>query len=231
MGNATAGTLYRIAGSKAAEGLGWDALTAHLAADALLITTEMEKNPRALMDIGPLRSLEFPEDTLPGIALAFRRQLLTGLDSWGLSGTVDAALPEIKLPQVRLDPAGARTFADTWLNGRGLAAFTSAEGARAARLAALADRLYATGEYPAAVRSAQAADQATLAAHYGAEAVELNDTHLAALRTGLLLAEHLLASETPAEDFAGAVRQARRAHDAANLTDKPIHWEPVSFLS
>lgn len=231
MGNATAETLYRIAGRKAAEGRGWDALNAQLAADALVIADEMEKTPRALLDVSPLRSLDLPEDSLAGVAAAFRRQLLKGLDSWGIAGTVGAALPEIDFPDLRLDPAEAGTFAAGWLSGRDLQTFAAAEGSRAGRLAVLADRLYSTGEYPAAARSAQAADKASLAAHYGAEAAAVNDTHLAALRTGTLLAEDLLAAGDPAGDIAEAGRRARRAHDAANLTDKPIHWETISYLS
>jgi hypothetical protein len=230
MGNATAETLYRIAGRKAAEGYGWDALNAQMAADALLITEEMEKTPRALLDISPLRTLELAEAGLSGVARAFRRQLLKGLDSWGISGTVGATLPEIALADAPLDPSGAGSFAAGWLSGRDLVTFASAEKVRASRLATLADRLYATGEYLAAARSGQAADKATVAAHYGAEAVAVGDIQLASLRTGMLLAEDTLATEGAPEDIAEAGRQARRAHDAANLTDKPIHWETISYL-
>jgi hypothetical protein len=231
MGNATAETLYRIAGRKAAEGLGWDALNAQLAADALVITAEMEKTPRALLDISPLRSLELPGNGLPGVAAAYRRQLLKGLDSWGIAGTVGAALPAIDLADAELDPAEAGAFARAWLGGRDLQELAAAEAARATRLAALADRLYTAGEYQAAARSAAAADKATLAAHYGAEAAAVGDTGLAALRTGMLLAEDTLAAEGAEQDIAVAGRRARQAHDAANLTDKPIHWEPISYLS
>lgn len=231
MGNATAETLYRIAGRKAAEGLGWDALNAQLAADALVITAEMEKAPRALLDISPLRSLDLPVLGLAGVAAAYRRRLLTGLDSWGIAGTVGAALPAIDLADAELDPAEADTFAQAWLGGRDLPSFAAAEAVRAARLGALAGRLYAAGEYQAAARSGAAADKATLAAHYGAEAAAVGDTHLAALRTGILLAEDILAAEAPGQDMAAAGRRTRRAHDAANLTDKPIHWEPISYLS
>jgi hypothetical protein len=231
MGNATAETLYRIAGRKAAEGAGWDALNAQLAADALVITAEMEKAPRALLDISPLRSLELPDDSLPGVAAAYRRQLLKGLDSWGIAGTVGAALPVIDLAAAPLDPAEAGAFARAWLAGRDLEVFAAAEAARAPRLGALADRLYAAGEYQAAARSTAAADKATLAAHYGAEAAAVGDTGLAALRTGMLLAEEALAGEAPGQDVAAAGRRARQAHDEANLTAKPIHWEPISYLS
>lgn len=225
MGNATAETLYRIAGRKADEGRGWDALNVHLAADALLITAEMEKTPRALLDIGPLRSLELPGTGLHGIAVAFRHQLLKGLDSWGNSGTVNAALPEITLKDIPLDPADAGTFAAGWLAGRDLKTFAAAEGARAARLAALADRLHAAGDYQAATRSARAADKSSLASHYGTEAAAVGDAQLAALRTAVLLAEGL----TDADD--ADIAAERRAHEAANLTEKPIHWEPISYLS
>ncbi|QOT19459.1 hypothetical protein [Paenarthrobacter sp. YJN-5] len=231
MGNATAETLYRIACQKAADGLGWDALNAQLAADALVITAEMEKTPRALLDISPLRSLDLPENSLPAVAAAFRGQLLKGLDSWGISGAVGAALPAINLADAALDPAGAGVFAQSWLAGRDLEAFTAAEASRAERLAALADRLYTAGEQQAAARSAAAADKATLAAHYGAEAAAVGDTGLAALRTGMLLAEDAIARHVPGQDIAVARRQARQAYDEANLTDKPIHWESISFLS
>ncbi|ACL42110.1 hypothetical protein Achl_4159 (plasmid) [Pseudarthrobacter chlorophenolicus A6] len=231
MGNATAETLYRIAGRKAAQGHGWDALNAQLAGDALFIAAEMEKSPRSLLDLSPLRSLDFPETGLAGVAAAYRRQLLTGLDSWGIAGAVAQALPAIELTEAPLDPAEAGAFADTWLAGRDLAAFAAAESARAGRFAALANRLYAAGDYPAAGRSAQAADRAALAAHYGAEAAVLGDRHLAALRTALLLAEDLLTSGSQPADSVEAGRQARRVHDEVNLTDKPIHWEAVSFLS
>lgn len=231
MGIATAETLYGIAGRKAAEGLGWDALNAQLAADALVITAEMEKTPQALLDISPLRSLEFPGNSLPGVAAAYRSQLLKGLESWGIAGAVGAALPAIDLADAALDPAEADAFARSWLGGRDLEAFTAAEAARAGRLGALADRLYAAGEYQAAARSAAAADKATLAAHYGAEAAAVGDTGLAALRTGMLLAEDALAAGAPGQDIAAAGRRERQVHDAANLTAKPIHWEPISYLS
>lgn len=231
MGNATAETLYRIAGRKAAAGHGWDALNAQLAADALLIAAEMEKNPQALLDIGPLRSLELPDAGLAGAAAAFRRQLLKGLDSWGISGTVEAALPAITLSDAALDPAEAGAFAEEWLRCRTLRDFVSAETARARRFAALADRLYAAGEYQAAARSAHAADRASVGVHYSAEAAALGDTGLAALRTGMLLAEDALEAEGPQDGAAEAGRQTRRIHDAVNLLGKPIHWESISYLS
>jgi hypothetical protein len=231
MGNATAETLYRIAGRKAADGHGWDALTAQLAADSLFVTAEMEKTPRALLDIGSLRSLDVPDNRLSATARAFRQQLLKGLDSWGIAGTVGAALPEIALADAPLDPAEAGAFAAGWLTGRDLQTFAAAEKARAPRLAALANRMFTSGEYQAAARSTQAADRATLAAHYGAEAAAVGDTRLAALRTALLLAEDNLAGADAAEDIAEAGRQTRRAHDAGNLTDKAIHWETISYLS
>ncbi|MBG0738868.1 hypothetical protein IV500_05460 [Paeniglutamicibacter antarcticus] len=231
MGNATAETLYRIAGRKAAEGRGWDALNAQLAGDTLTITAEMEKSPRALLDLSPLWSLSLPGNGLPAVADAFRRQLLQGLDSWGIAGTVGAALPAITLTDVPLDPAESGAFAEALLGGRDLRTFASAEAARAGRLAALADRLYTAGEYQAAARSAAAADRSVLAAHYGAEAAVVGDTHLAALRTGMLLAEDTLGAEGGNLDVAAVCRHARAAHDAANLTDKAIHWETISFLS
>ncbi|MET4143733.1 hypothetical protein [Arthrobacter sp. UYCo732] len=231
MGNATAETLYRIAGRKAADGLGWDALTAQLAGDALSIAAEMEKTPQSLLDLSPLRALELPEAGLAGVAAGYRHQLLKGLDSWGISGTVARALPAIDLPDAPLDPVEAGAFAREWLAGRDLAAFAAAESARAARFAALASRLYAAGDYPAAGRSAQAADRSSLAAHYCAEAAVLKDVHLAALRTGLMLAEDALAAEGIPADITEAGRQARRIHDAVNLTDKPVHWESISYLS
>lgn len=231
MGNATAETLYRIAGRKASQGHGWDALNAQLAGDALSIAAEMEKEPQYLLDLSPLRSLELPETGLAGVAAGYRRQLLTGLDSWGISGTVAQALPAIDLADAPLDPAEAGSFADAWLAGRDLKTFAAAESARAARFAALASRLHAAGDHPAAVRSALAADRATLAAHYGAEAAVLGDVHLAALRTALLLAEDAVASAGAPGDAVAAGQRARRVHDAVNLTDKPIHWETVPFLS
>ncbi|GAA4035654.1 hypothetical protein GCM10023063_20300 [Arthrobacter methylotrophus] len=231
MGNATAETLYRIAGRKALEGRGWDALNAQLAADSLVISDEMAKTPDALLDLGPLKALELPDTGLSAVARAFRQQLLKGLDSWGIAGTVGAALPPVDLGDAPLDPVEADAFAPGLLAGRQLEAFASAEGMRAARLAVLADRLHAAGDYQAAQRSAHAADQSSVAAHYGAEAAAIGDTRLAALRTGLLLAEDAFGDESVPEGMAEAVRRVRRVHDAANLTNTPIHWEPISFLS
>lgn len=230
MGNATADTLYRIAARKAADNRGWDALAAHMAADALLITGQMEQHPNALLDIGPLRALDVPGTSLPGVAGAYRKQLLTGLDSWGLAGTMEAVLPEITLTDTPLDLDAAGEFSAAWLGGRDLRAFSSAERARSVRLAALAGRLYAAGEYPAAARSAEAADRSTVAAHYGAEAAQTGDVRLAALRTAMLLAEDALAAAAAATDIAATGRLVRQAHEAANLTDKPIHWETISYL-
>jgi hypothetical protein len=230
MGNATAETLYRIAGRKAAEGSGWDALNAQLSADALLITDEMANTPSALLDLGPLRNLDLPDPGLSAVARAFRQQLLKGLDSWGIAGAVGAVLPPVDLGDAPLDPAEADVFAAGLLGGREPGTFASAEGQRAAKLAALAGRLHAAGEYQAARRSAHAADQASVAAHYGAEAAATGDTRLAALRTGLLLAEEILGKEPAPEDMAEAGRRVRRAHEAANLTNTPIHWEAISFL-
>lgn len=231
MGNAIAESLYRIAGQKAEEGLSWDALHAQLAADALLISEEMEKNPRAMVDISQLRSLEISETGLTGVAAAFRRELLRGLDSWGISGRVAAALPKVELRDAQLHPAEADVFAATWLAGRELKDFAAAESARATRFAVLADRLFLAGDYMAAARSGKAADTASLAAHYGTEASAIGDTRLAGLRTALLLAEdaHRLAGEL--DDIRAAGRHNRQIHESFNLTDKSIHWEPISYLA
>lgn len=227
----TAGTLYKIAGRKAADGSGWDALNAQLAADALTITAELENNRGALLDIGPLKALDLTGAGLAGVVREYRRQLLKGLESWGIAGTVGAALPEITLPEIPLDPAEAGWFADDRLAGRSLGAFSEAERARGRRFAALAGRMHDMGDAPAALRSARAADNATFAAHYGAEAAAVDDGQLAALRTGLLLVEELLAgTQAPGGPAAAGIR-ARAAYDASNLTDKPIHWESISYLS
>lgn len=232
MGTTTAETLYRIAGSKADAGHGWDALTAYLAADAMTVSAVMEQNPSALLDLAPLRDLDLPSGDLPSVVDAFRSRLLSGLGAFGSAGAVRAALPGVTLAATFLDADSSFRFASGWLAGRSLEEFAPAQAAKAARLAQLAGRLYGTGELLAASRSGLGADTASFAARYGAEAAATGDVHLAGLRTGLLLAEEALAAEggTPA-GIADAAAQSRRIYDAANLTETPIHWEPLPYLN
>lgn len=225
MGTDTAELLYTIAGNRAASGYAWESLNAHVAADALAIGAELEKTSTAMLDIGPLRTLALEDSSLPGAVRACRAMMLKGLDSWGIAGTVGAALPAITVADINLDPAAAGSFAATRLNGCSADEYAAAEAGRAGRFAALAARLYQAGDAAAANRSARAACAAVFTAHHASEAAAAGDTGLAALQTGELVAAELLGRRSP--DTAAGIRAA---YDAANLTGVDIHWEPVSFL-
>lgn len=224
--------LVETAREKALAGKGWDALTAQLAADALVLAEVMEENPKMLLDVGRVWNISPATGSLKEALESYRSAILEALAAWDLAVPVRKRWASLEtMADTALEAEGAGGFAACHLKGRGTNAFIDASRKSAARLQLLAERLFSSGDTTGALRCARASDTALFTAHHARESAAAADPSLAILRTALMLADRatrdLDATGDPALDMASY----RLAMDRATLTEEPVPWEDAFFGS
>lgn len=225
-------TLVEIARAKAAEGKGWDALTAHLAADAYVLSEALAKNPKVLLDVGSAWKLNLDSDQLKDALEAYRASILESLTMWDLAVPVRKQWASLdSLPETVLEPEGVGAFAADLLKHRDVAGFIANRRRRAAHSRLLAVRLFRDGDIEGALRCAKASELAVFTAHHTIEAQTAADPSLAIVRTALMLAEHETSTLDETADPGTVMENYRLALTRATATEEPVPWEKPYFLS
>lgn len=224
--------LVEIARAKAAEGKGWDALTAQLAADAYVLSEVLAQNPKVLLDVGPAWNLSLESGQLKEALEAYRTSILGSLAVWDLEVLVRKSWVSLDaMADAALEPAGVGEFAADLLKHRDVAGFIANRRRRAAHSRLLAVRLFRDGDIEGALRCARASELAVFTCHHTIEAQAAADPSLAIVRTALMLAEHETSALDGTEDPAAAMESYRLALTRATATEDPVPWEKEYFLS
>ncbi|MCU6480158.1 hypothetical protein [Arthrobacter sp. A2-55] len=216
-------TLTRIAHLQAERGHGWEALIAQLAADAHVLGEVMDDHPKALVDIGPLRSLDLKTGHLREALEGSRDLLCQALEPAGLAGTFRRRLDGLPEANPSLNDTGSDEFARSWLDGDTPDAAAARLRRKAGRLYALARRLDAGADRDGAVRSVTMAARTCFAAHHLGDS-NPNDADLSMLRAALLLAEDRLESFRFPEDGGLNIDSLHDLLDQATLAPTPVPW-------
>lgn len=225
-------TLVEIARAKAAEGKGWDALTALLAADGYVLSEVLAANPKVLLDVGPAWKLSLESGRLKTALEAYRATILESLAIWDLAVPVRKQwAPLDSLTDTELEPEGVGVFAADLLKHRDVPGFIANRRRRAAHSRLLAVRLFRDGDIEGALRCAKASELAVFTCHHMIEAQTAEDPSLAIVRTALMLAEHETSALDEAADPGAAMEGYRLALTRATATEEPVPWEQPYFLN